>query len=351
MPGIRDGEAHSIARENAEVIDRKPVTSADVARAAGVSRTTVSLVLNGVETISLAESTKARVRRAAEELGYVPHSGAQALRSGYSGIVLMPSAATALGRIVAAWTTDLEDALNALGLTFVIYGSRGLGPVDAARAWSRLRPVAVLTLGSTPLTPEASEVMRTNGTRALLSTGEHPIEGTHVLVTGQADAGAVAVEHLLERGRRRIGIVTPRARGLEAMGRERFTRADRVARAQGASTLELPMSYNRESAIATADAALAAGLDGVYAYDDDFALLLLGAFARAGVGVPTDLAVVGTDDLVEGSLASPSLSTVRIAFPPAADVASIVAGIIQGNRENGGITFATPPALIARESS
>ncbi|HEX2999155.1 MAG TPA: LacI family DNA-binding transcriptional regulator, partial [Armatimonadota bacterium] len=62
----------------------KRVTSLDVARRAGVSRTTVSFVLNAVAGMQISEETRQRVLDAARDLGYVPDAAAQALASGRS---------------------------------------------------------------------------------------------------------------------------------------------------------------------------------------------------------------------------------------------------------------------------
>src|ERR1700732_3737917 len=67
------------------------ITSCDIARAAGVSQTTVSFVLNNTEGTSIRAKTKARVLSAAEALGYVPNSAARTLVSGRTrtlGLVL-----------------------------------------------------------------------------------------------------------------------------------------------------------------------------------------------------------------------------------------------------------------------
>ena len=58
------------------------VTSWDVARMAGVSRTTVSMVLNKSETVSLSDETRRRVLQAASDLGYKPNSAARMLVRG-----------------------------------------------------------------------------------------------------------------------------------------------------------------------------------------------------------------------------------------------------------------------------
>ncbi|MFU8771217.1 MAG: LacI family DNA-binding transcriptional regulator, partial [Anaerolineales bacterium] len=59
----------------------KRITSKDVAIYAGVSRTTVSLVLNNVPGVQIPSKTRLRVRQAAKELGYVPEAAARALAS------------------------------------------------------------------------------------------------------------------------------------------------------------------------------------------------------------------------------------------------------------------------------
>src|SRR5918998_6487296 len=76
------------------------VTSADVAKAAGVSRATVSYVLNGVHD-RISEPTRERVYDAAERLGYVPNAVASALRAGRTEIVLLAVPSWPLGPAVA----------------------------------------------------------------------------------------------------------------------------------------------------------------------------------------------------------------------------------------------------------
>ena len=67
---------------------RRPPTSADVARAAGVSRSTVSLVLNDTPGARFPEATRARVLAAAADLGYVVNRAAADLRRGASRTVI-----------------------------------------------------------------------------------------------------------------------------------------------------------------------------------------------------------------------------------------------------------------------
>src|SRR2546425_207631 len=76
----------SMTENNGRIPRRKSLTSLDVARRAGVSRTAISYVLNedGVRSTHVSEETRAKVLRAVQELGYSTHSSARALRKGQS---------------------------------------------------------------------------------------------------------------------------------------------------------------------------------------------------------------------------------------------------------------------------
>ncbi|MGW1288141.1 LacI family DNA-binding transcriptional regulator, partial [Streptomyces sp. NPDC002586] len=81
-------------------------TSADVARLAGVSRATVSYVLNNTSAVRISEPTRRRVHEAARELGYVPHAAARSLRAGHSRMVLMPAPAIPVGSLYSGFIND-----------------------------------------------------------------------------------------------------------------------------------------------------------------------------------------------------------------------------------------------------
>lgn len=139
---------------------QRPVpTSADVARLAGVSRATVSYVLNNTSAVRISEPTRLRVREAAEELGYVPHAAARSLRAGHSRMVLMPAPSVPVGPLYHRFFAELQSALGRLDYTVVQYGSVGLRGDEAARAWAELRPVAVLVPGS-GLGPQGVAVLK-----------------------------------------------------------------------------------------------------------------------------------------------------------------------------------------------
>ncbi|MEU0459664.1 LacI family DNA-binding transcriptional regulator, partial [Streptomyces sp. NPDC006129] len=194
---------------------RSVPTSADVARLAGVSRATVSYVLNNTSAVRISEPTRRRVHEAAKELGYVPHAAARSLRAGHSRMVLIPAPTFPVGPLYSRFLADLQSALGVLDYTVVQYGTGGPHGDEAARAWAELRPVAVLVPGS-GLGPCGVAVLKRSGARAVVTLGPETIEGAHALLMDHDVVGHTAGSHLYDRGRRRIGVVVPQEPGLEA---------------------------------------------------------------------------------------------------------------------------------------
>ncbi|MFD9392713.1 LacI family DNA-binding transcriptional regulator [Streptomyces sp. NPDC060000] len=302
----------------------RPVpTSADVARLAGVSRATVSYVLNNAGAVRISEPTRRRVHEAAKELGYVPHAAARTLRAGHSRMVLMPTLPVPAGPLYSQFVHDFQGALSRLDYTVVQYGATGLGGDDAARAWAELRPVAVL-VPSPGIGPEGVAVLKRSGARAVVTLSPEAVEGARAVLLDHADVGRSAAGHLYARGRRRIGVVVPAERGMEIFSAPRLAGAREALHGTDATATELPLAYTEESAAALAARWPGLGLDAVFAYNDEYAMLLMRALLDAGVRVPEDVAVIGADDLMLGRLLRPRLSTVRIELPSGRDLASLV---------------------------
>ncbi|MFJ9933559.1 LacI family DNA-binding transcriptional regulator [Streptomyces virginiae] len=325
------------------------ITSADVARLAGVSRATVSFVLNDTQGHRVSANTRARVLDAAKQLGYVPHAAARSLRAGRSNLVLMPASISAVGRLVSDWVDDLHSELDRLGYTAVLHAGRFADPVDAARAWAELRPAAVVALDGDRFTAQAADLLTRAGVRGLLAFAAHPVEGVHTIGFDHTRIGATAAEHLIARGRTRIGVVMPQERGLGTLAEPRLAGAESVAARHPATVTPLELAYTRESALDLARRWPSLGLDAVFAYNDEYAALLLHAFRAEGIAVPDDVAIVGCDDLVLSALQQPALTTVRLELPSAARIAEAVHELV----ETG--TAAPVPAveavLVPRQTS
>jgi DNA-binding LacI/PurR family transcriptional regulator len=297
-------------------------TSADVARLAGVSRATVSYVLNNTSAVRISEPTRRRVHEAARELGYVPHAAARSLRAGHSRMVLMPAPAIPVGPLYSTFLNDLQWALGRLDYTVVQYGSVGLQGDEAARAWAELRPVAVLVPGA-HLGPRGVAVLRRSGARAVVTLGPARVDGAHALLMDHEAVGRCAAAHLYERGRRRIGVVAEEP-GLEAYSRPRLAGACAALQGTGASVIAVALAYTEQAAAELAAQWRQSGLDAVFAYNDEYAMLLMRALQDEGLRIPEDVAVIGADDLMLGRLLRPRLSTVHVELPSGRDLAELV---------------------------
>jgi DNA-binding LacI/PurR family transcriptional regulator len=302
---------------------RSVPTSADVARLAGVSRATVSYVLNNTSAVRISEPTRRRVHEAAKELGYVPHAAARSLRAGHSRLVLMPAPTIPVGQLYGQFINELQWALSRLDYTVVQHGSVGLQGDEAARAWAELRPVAVLVPGE-GLGPKGVAVLKRSGARAVVTLGPESVEGAHALLMDHRMVGHEAARHLCGRGRRRIGVVVPEEAGLEAFSLPRLEGVRRALKGTHATMTPLPLAYTEEAGARLAARWRDLGLDAVFAYNDEYAMLLMRALQDQGIDIPGETAVIGADDLMLGKLLRPRLSTVHLELPSGRDLADLV---------------------------
>jgi DNA-binding LacI/PurR family transcriptional regulator len=287
------------------------VTSADVAAAAGVSRATVSYVLNGVHD-RISERTRTRVFAAAERLGYVPNAMASALRAGRTEIVLLALPSWPLGPAVAEWVSTGVAELERLGYTPLVHLGGRSDSQSLARACDRVRPVGLIG-PEEALGPERVTSLTENGTRAILAISQQPLDYVGTLVFSQAVIGEVAVVHLIERGHRNIVAVVPAETQFAAIGAERLRGAQTIAKEHGATL------HAVEAVCSMADIgrALAPVLPhnptALYAFNDDYAFAAIEALGALGHEVPADVAVIGCDDSAEARRTQ--MTTIRLGDP------------------------------------
>jgi DNA-binding LacI/PurR family transcriptional regulator len=305
-------------------------TSADVARLAGVSRATVSYVLNDTAGGRVSEKTRVRVRAAADELGYVPHAAARSLRAGHSGLVLMATPEITFGPLFNEFFSELRAGLRDHGYTAVLYGSRAdLSGREIARAWAELRPTAVITGVTDDLSPEGVEILRRSGTRAVLTLAAKPVPGAHALVLDQSEVGETAGTHLVARGHQEIGVIMPTDPTLRLFIEPRLAGVRSAATPAGARVEPLELDYTEESAAALAARWPSLGLTALFCYNDEYAALVLAAFHDAGIAVPSEAALVGSDDLMLARLTRPRLTSVHVALPQGLFLADLIDRLIR----------------------
>jgi DNA-binding LacI/PurR family transcriptional regulator len=287
------------------------VTSTDVARAAGVSRATVSYVINSAPNESISKDTRRRVLDAADKLGYTAYGPARTLASGRSDVVLLVMQNRPLGHHLSTLLDTIDLELAAHGLSLVIHRIvRPHEPIGAA--WKTIGPCGVI--GIETFSRADTTAMRKAGivvVRTTLEVGDGKPE-PGVFVMSQSGFAQTQVGHLVSRGHTRLGFAYPASPRLAAYAKLRLAGVRRAAASLGLPEVSV---QTFEPSIPGATGALDAwrhqrsGPTAICSYNDEMALAVLAAARVRGVRVPEDLAVIGIDDDPAGRLSSPSLST------------------------------------------
>jgi len=286
---------------------RRP-TSADVARKAGVSRATVSYVLNGKENQSIPDATRQRVWDAARSLHYTPSATARMLRKGTSDIVLGILPDWPIGYTLGALIDGLSSYLRKHGLTFVVHPHPRDAPLESL--WPTVNPTAILLLG--PLDTADMESLRAFEPGRVVEVA-YSNGSPEAITVGIDRVGRLQAEHLVFSGHRTLGFAYPDDPRVTIFAEDRLGGV-RAALADLALDMPLVATVGLEAELAAPAVKewLAAGVTGICAYNDEVALAVLAGARRCGVKVPQDLAVVGVDDIPSARLSAPALTTVAI---------------------------------------
>jgi LacI family transcriptional regulator len=294
----------------------------DVARLAGVSTATVSRVLHGQDRVR--ESTRARVQKAIEELGYVPDSAAQSLsrrRKDVIGLVCIERPRNAYvvedGSMLYydKILRGVEERIRDEDLSLLITFQQEYNAPNLRRLELLSGKVDGILLGEDIYPPHVLERL---AARTPLVVIAGPPTG-HLVDTVTADnrsGSAALTRHLIDvHGRRRLYIVD--GPGNSPDSHERRLGVEQVLHSHPDCQLvgSYRGIYSTESGVAAAEQLLATsrpGLpDAIFAMNDQMAIGLLTVFTKAGVKVPDDIAVVGFDDIFPSSLTDPPLTTVH----------------------------------------
>ncbi|MDJ1158638.1 LacI family DNA-binding transcriptional regulator [Chelatococcus sp. SYSU_G07232] len=289
------------------------VTSADVARLAGVSRSAVSRTFTPGASVSA--EVRARVLAAADALGYRVNRLAQGLISSRSNLVGVVGARLAQP-FQAMQLALLSSALMARGLQCLLLNAddadQSITPLIERMLEFRAR--AIVIMSGSPPTAIVEECVR-NGVRVVLVY--KPVEGVaaDTILCDDEGGARAAADLLLASGCRSLAVVssggqTPSLARRIAFFRERLAGHDLspLVWAEG------PTSY--ETGAAAAQALVPQGVDGVFCVTDLIALGFMDR-ARHGLGrrIPQDLCVVGFDDIPQAGWAAYGLTTLRQDLP------------------------------------
>ena len=275
----------------------------EVARRAGVSASTVSRAFSSPDL--LREATRSAVLAAAAELGYTPSRVAQGLVTGRTGNLgmLVPDIANPFFPPLVKGATN-----RAIGADMsVLLASSDLDPTREQRLVRQMAgQVDGLLLCSTQLPDEVlAELAAELPTVLVNRTGP----GLAAVLVDTASGMRDAVDHLAALGHRGVVYLSGPDDSWSNAQRRQALRAHTRRRGLALSVLG-PYLPSYESGVQAADRVLESGATAVIAYDDQMALGVLSRLYERGAAVPSDVSVIGCDDVLPMGLARPALTTV-----------------------------------------
>ncbi len=300
---------------------RSTPTSSEVAKRAGVSRTTVSFVLNDLRTKGISEETRQKVLQAASEMGYEPHSAARILAGGSTGtiaVVIARSDHLHVDAYLPRLLSTVNDCCHAHGYKVLLEAAddqfKDSGAFMNLVKGKRIDGLIVANMRSA----ECDYV------RQLASQGFPVVvpgngrESFYSRCTGDDDVvtSKRATQHLIGLGHRRIAHLAFAPKEFEAVT---------LRRAGYENALKEAGIVADPSLVAYADISARSGYDAMkqlLEQTTDFTALFAGndtvgfgamkALKEAGRRIPQDVAVVGYDDIPLAEFASPPLTTLRV---------------------------------------
>jgi LacI family transcriptional regulator len=193
----------------ARKVKRHRVTSREVADRAGVSRTTVSFVLNGVQSGKVSEETRARVLKAARELGYVPDAAARTLVSGKTrtiGLVVSRADHISVDAFIPQTLQGLTRVCMRQGYQLLIETAEdGQTAYDYDQLIGGKRIDGLVVLNPDPRDDRLRTLIEKNYPIALIGAYPHP--GVAAVSVDSTSAMDRVTTHLIDQGHTRIGFI------------------------------------------------------------------------------------------------------------------------------------------------
>lgn len=325
------------------------VTILDIARATGVSKSSVSRFLDDRSPPSDSETSQL-VRRTAAEMGYVRDVAAASLRRGKTGLigVIVP-------RLTDTVMAMLYEALAAAAARvgrFTIVATTQDDPEANRRAIDMLmgRGVDALILCTTRQGDGFAQELSARGVRFVLALRTDDVHPSSV--GDDRFGGFLATRHLIDLGHRRIGLI---AGPPDASSSVR--RAEGYRQAMAEAQLEVDPDWIVGSTFgidsghvaATQLMRLASPPTAIFAINDNTAIGALSALAHLGLTVPDDISVVGYNDIPIVSHLPVPLTTLRIPFDQIA--ASAIELLADGYADHDVSIRIASPTLIPRSST
>ena len=324
------------------------LTIEDVARAAGVSRATVSRVLNDVPGAT--EAVRVRVRAVIAELGYVPDSVARALASGQQAAidVVVFSPVSALGWIGSHpyYSRVLAGIMTALDGRDVQLRIHNAGEPDAGERIDAIARRVTLGAVLADIPPALASRFQRRNRRvvSLVATSD----SVPAIEADNAVGAYAAVTYLYRLGRRRIAAI--HGPNDNSCGVNRRIGYLRAIGEFGLEDLSAGGGFRREVGVSAAHRLLDEypDVDAMFVACDLMAAGAVQAITATGRRVPEDVSVVGFDDSIAAVCSNPPLSTMRM---PVEDMAAAAVRLLLNGSVGAGYRQRFPVELVPREST
>lgn len=293
-------------------VARRSVSIVDVAAAASVGVGTVSRALNGG---SVKSTTREKIKRAVDELGYVPSQMARNLklkRTGIIGLVAETSQASWFVQFLHGVEVGLREHAASVALCSLrLTGEYDASPVET---WIRQRTVDGLIFVRSgrrerPLVRAALDAELA----VALVVPDEAVRGSVVLRLDNERGGELAGEHLYALGHRSAAFLGGPETSVDTQGRLRGLRRSAL------SLLRSHEVFAPDYSVASGDHLAARFLEwrgrkrsptAVVVANDAMALGFIRSVQAAGVRIPEDVSVIGFDGVPEGALSNPALTSV-----------------------------------------
>ena len=335
---------------------KRRATQADVAQRAQVSQALVSYVVNNNQGVSIPNATRRRIESAMRELGYVPNITARRLRSNKTLTVagIIPDITNPF---YPAFERGIQDTLDDNGYDLVMYNSDGDRCKEERYVRSLLQGGVDGVVGVffhlnakdlLPLIEGDIFVIRLEAQAK--SAGALPLDNIFI---DNVAASRRAVDYLIERGHRRIGMLSS-TEGPARFREKGYLQAIRARELSRDPGLIATGSFNEDGGYQAMRCLLAqdARPTAVFAANDLMAMGAMMAMREAGLAAPDDIAVIGFDDIPSARLVYPALTTIRqFQRQMGQRAAEMLLERLGGQAGESGRSVSMPYELVIRDSA
>jgi LacI family transcriptional regulator len=306
------------------------LTLEEIAKRAGVSRSTVSRVVNNHPNVRA--PVRERVWHIIRETGYQPHAAARSLVTRRTRIVgvIIPEVVTTLftDPFFPRLLSGITHTCNSQGYHLMVSLFNGpAGPEEMYRRVVGGGHLDGVVVASTRFDDPVIGHLREDDVPFIM-VGRYPDERVRYVDIDNIGAGRIAVDHLARLGHRRIGIITGPLNMCSGADRlEGYRQALEAHRLPVDDSLIVEGDFSEESGMAAARRLISAGVTAVFAASDIMAVGALKLFRDADLQVPKDVALVGFDDVPIAAALQPALTTVR---QPVEQLGAMAADLLLG---------------------